>query len=73
MKPMLRTIRGEDQVRLLAEHIDDKYALRRPPEMENRPDAAELRAFIRNFRRIDSSEDRRAVMEAVLQAAEGSV
>ncbi|NQV44862.1 MAG: hypothetical protein HQ501_08165 [Rhodospirillales bacterium] len=71
MKPMLRTIRVEDQARLLAEHIDAKDAPRLPPEMENRPDAAELRAFIRNFRRIGSAEDRRAVMDAVMQEADG--
>ncbi len=74
MKPMLRTIK--DTGRLMPsvpsmEGIDPTkgggYAL--PPEMANRPDAAELRAFMQNFQKIGNPDDRRMVMEAVHTAA----
>lgn len=41
-----------------------------PPEMENRPDAAELRTFMLNFSKIECAEDRQLVLDAVRRAAE---
>ena len=79
MKPVLRTIRVKNQAALVADRCNTVntegvagkggYAL--PPDMENRPNAAELRAFIRNFHKIDKPADRQAVMDAVFQAAAG--
>ncbi len=72
MKPMLRTIKNTDRKQPFATVTktvgNGGYSL--PPEMQNRPDAAELRAFIKNFRKIGNADDRRSVMDAVCAAAD---
>jgi len=73
MKPVLCTIKPEGQGRLPngVSRSDGETARGLPPEMEGRPDAAELRSFILTFHSIDNAEDRRAIMEAVFLAATG--
>lgn len=39
-----------------------------PPEMDNRPDARELRDFMRAFLAIDDPADRQRIIEAVESA-----
>ena len=69
---MLRTIKDTNHERALTDVIDlaDKSGYPLPPEMENRPGAAELRGFVRIFQSIENSDDRRAIMDAVYAAAD---
>jgi len=77
MKPILRTPRNADWQEIpKTESPGETRPIEKrrhplPPGMENRPDAAELRAFILHFQRIKSPEGRRAVMNAVTAATGG--
>ncbi len=73
MKPLLRTIKNANRPNPSVDEINSTGTVRYPlpPEMENRPDAAELRAFMQNFQKIGNSDDRHMVMTAVHTAAAG--
>ncbi len=76
MKPMFRTVTVPDKIQELAETTVDNgdsggnSGFPLPPEMQSRPDAAEIRQFLSNYQKIPDPEGRRMIMNAVLQAIE---
>lgn len=71
MKPVLRVVEGKSEVIPEQEFPAAGGAYPLPPEMEGRADAAELRAFMLNFQRIENPDDRRQIVDAVRRAAQG--